>query len=109
MNEEVPIQSHDYWFKVIETLQQNWALIDPDTAGVVVYFFGDSSGIFDEMRFQSQDSAMSALQMNGFRRFADDASASAFLQCPEPPFIRRPHPNGPIYSSGRFWKTSAQQ
>lgn len=107
MNEEVPIQSRDYWFKVIEMLQQNWALIDADPTGVVVYFFGDTSGVFDEMRFPSQDSAMSALQMNGFRCFADDASASSFVRCPEPPFTRRPHPNGPIYSSGRFWKTRA--
>jgi hypothetical protein len=105
MTEEVPIQSRDYWFKVIEMLQQNWALIDSDAAGVVVYFFGDTSAVFDEMRFPSQDSAMSALQTNGFQRFADDASASSCVRCPKPPFTRRPHPNGPIYSSGRFWKT----
>lgn len=24
MNEAIPIQSRDYWFKVIEMLQQNW-------------------------------------------------------------------------------------
>jgi hypothetical protein len=106
MNEEVPIQSRDYWFKVIEMLQQNWALIDPDSAGVVVYFFGDTSGVFDELRFSSPVEAIQALQRNGFRRFADDARASSFLRCPEPPFTRRPHPNGPIYFSGRFWKNT---
>lgn len=105
MSESVPIQSRDYWFKVIEMLQQNWALIDSDAAGVVVYFVSDTSGVFDELRFPSQASAASALQTNGFLRFADDSSASLFLRCPEPPFNRRPHPNGPIYSSGRFWKT----
>ena len=106
MIEDVPIQSHDYWFKVIEMLQQNWALIDPDGTGVIVYFIGDTSGVFDEMRFPSQEIAQQALQRNGFRRFANDDRASSFLRCPEPPFTRRPHPNGPIYSSGRFWKTA---
>lgn len=105
MNEEVPIQNREYWFKVIEMLQQNWALIDSDAAGVVVYFLSDTSGVFDEMRFPSQASAVSALQTNGFHRLADDFSASSFLRCPVPPFTRRPHPNGPIYSSGRFRKT----
>jgi hypothetical protein len=109
MNEKVPIRSRDYWFKVIEMLKQNCALIDADATGEVVYSFGDKSGVFDEMRFPSQDRAMSALQTNGFRRFADDANASSILRCPETPFNRRPHPNGPTYSSGRLWKTTAQQ
>lgn len=105
MNDEVQIQGRDYWFKVIEMLQQNWALIDSDAAGVVVYFFDDTGGVFDEMHFRSQDAAKSALQANGFRRFADDASAASFMQCPKPPFIRCAHPNGSVYSSGRFWRT----
>jgi hypothetical protein len=71
---------------------------------VVVYFFSDTSGVFDEIRFASPEEATQALQRNGFRRFEGDASASSFLRCPEPPFTRRSHPNGPIYSSGRFWK-----
>ncbi|MBB5349964.1 hypothetical protein HNR46_000185 [Haloferula luteola] len=104
MNEPVEIQSRDYWFKVIEMLQQNWALFDPEPEGVVVYFFGDTGGVFDQLRFPSPEEATLALQRNGFRRYADDASASAFLRCPEPPFVRRDHPNGPIYSSGRFWR-----
>jgi hypothetical protein len=76
---------------------------------VVVYFFGNKSGVFDTMRFPSQDWAMSALQTNGFRRFGDDANASSFLRCPETPFNHCPHPNGPTYSSGRLWNTAAQQ
>lgn len=107
MNEEVPIQSRDYWFKVVDMLQQNWALIEAARDGVSVYFFGDTSGVFDEMRFPSIDVASQGLQRNGFRRFADDARASTFLRCPEPPFTRHPHPSGPIYSSGRFWVSTA--
>jgi hypothetical protein len=28
MTDPVKIESHDYWFKVVDMLQQNWALID---------------------------------------------------------------------------------
>lgn len=107
MSETLNIQSRDYWFKVVEMLQQNWALVEPDSADVVVYFVSDASGVFDELHFATPEEATQALQRNGFRRFADDPNASSFLRCPAPPFTRRPHPNGPIYSSGRFWKTRA--
>lgn len=36
----VPIISRDYWFKIVEFLQQNWALIDPNESGVIVWFLG---------------------------------------------------------------------
>ena len=29
MTEEVSIASRDYWFKIVEFLQENWALVDP--------------------------------------------------------------------------------
>jgi hypothetical protein len=35
--------------KVVEMLQQNWALIEDEVAGAVrVYFISDTSGVFDE-------------------------------------------------------------
>jgi hypothetical protein len=105
MNETVPIQSRDYWFKVVEMLQQNWALIDASGDGVVVYFVSDTSGVFDEIRFQFAGEAETALRLNGFRRYGEDPRAASVLHCPTPPFRKYPHPNGPIYSSGRFWKT----
>jgi hypothetical protein len=99
----VSIESRDYWFKIVEFLQQNWALIDPHEQEVVVWFIDDTSGVFDEMLFASKEEAEGALLRNGFRRFAADPEAQSFLRPPNPPFRRRPHPNGPIYSSGRFW------
>lgn len=105
MTNSVTIESRDYWFKVIEMLQQNWALIDTTGDGVIVFFVGDTSGVFDEMHFDSECAATEALALNGFRRLAEDARAASFLIPPAPPFRRHPHPNGPIYSSGRFWKT----
>ena len=106
MSEIVSIQSRDYWFKVVDMLQQNWALADEMPGGVTVFFFGDTSEVFDEMRFDSAETAESALRINGFRRLTEGADAKLFLRSPEPPFIRRPHPNGPIYSSGRYWRSA---
>jgi len=102
-SETVSIQSRDYWFKIVDFLQQNWALLDAEGAGCVVWFFGDTSGVFDELRFPSFGEAEAALSRNGFARFDEDPKTSAMLHRPEPPFVRLPHPNGPIYSSGRFW------
>jgi hypothetical protein len=38
----VPLDNDDFWVKVVEFLQQNWAVIEPEAAGGVrVYFVGD--------------------------------------------------------------------
>ena len=101
---EVTIESRDYWFKVVEFLQTNWALSDQQEQGqVVVWFIGDTSGVFDELRFASTREAEASLVRNGFRRCDSDAEAASFLTPPSPPFVVREHPNGRIYSSGRFW------
>ena len=52
-SETVSIESRDYWFKIVDFLQQNWALLDAEGAGCVVWFFGDSSGVFDDLSFPS--------------------------------------------------------
>ena len=106
MNEPMQIDSRDFWVKVVEMLQQNWAIMDSDpTSGVRVYFINDTSGVFDDMTFSSTIEATEALHRNGFRRFADAADLQSFLRQPSPPFQRVTHPNGPIYSSGSFWRT----
>jgi len=100
----IAIQSRDYWFKIIEMLQQNWALIDIDPDGsCLVYFMHDGSGVFDEMHFTSEQEAQSQLKQNGFRRYAEDSKAQEFISTPKSPFYKDSHPNGPIYSSGRYW------
>lgn len=102
--DDIEIKSRDYWFKVVDFLQQNWALIDLAEHGVVVWFFGDTAGVFDELRFEGEAAAFKALKRNGFKRFADDQEAQKFIAIPEGSFRWRKHPNGPIYSSGRYWK-----
>ena len=103
---EVAIRSRDYWFKVVDFLQQNWALIDEraDCPGCTVFFFGDTSGVFDRLQFAQISEAESALTRNGFRRYVGDPKAQGFIAKPDPPFHEKAHPNGPIYSSGRYWR-----
>jgi hypothetical protein len=100
----VSIESRDYWFKIVDFLQQNWALVDETTACATIWFMGDTGGVFDKIECPSAHDAEGALLRNGFRRFADNAEASSMMTPPAPPFHERPHPNGPICSSGRFWK-----
>ena len=101
-----PKGSVDFWVKVVEMLQQNWALIEPEQAGGVrVYFITDRSGVFDEIAFSSEDEACKSLSRNGFRHFAEDAHLQSFLRPPSTPFFRAHHPNGAIYSSGAFWRS----
>jgi hypothetical protein len=99
----VSIERRDCWFKIGEFLQQNWALVDAHDRGAIAWFINNTSGVFDEIAFGSMEDASRALSENGFRRFAEDDRAHTIMRPPEPPFMRRRHPNGPIYSSGRFW------
>lgn len=106
MNEPVAIRSADYWVKVVEMLQQNWALVETEGADAVrVYFINDTGGVFDEMAFPTASAAWDALSRNGFRRWAENSDLQSFLRPPSAPFRRSDHPNGPVYSSGRFWRS----
>ena len=106
MEGDLPAESTDFWVKVVEMLQQNWAVIEPAAeAGALIRFISDAGGVFDEIACPTHDEARRALRRNGFRRFAEEADLQAFLHPPSPPFRRTIHPNGPIYSSGRFWRS----
>jgi hypothetical protein len=101
----VEISSRDYWVKVVEFLQQNWALIEGGLENsCTVYFLSDTSGVFDRLSFESVNEAQQALMRNGFRRFANDREFGKIMTPPQPPFEEREHPSGPIYSSGRYWR-----
>jgi len=94
----------DPWFKIVECLQQNWAVVIDRPEDVLVVFYGDTCGVFDEMLFVSRDQAEQALKRNGFSKYSEDKKAQQFILLPEGSFTEQPHPNGRIYSSGRFWK-----
>lgn len=95
--------ANDPWFKVVEFLQQNWAVVIRRESDVLAVFFDDCSGVFDEMAFLSYDDAENALIRNGFNKFLEDQSAQEFIDLPRGEFHEQAHPNGRIYSSGRFW------
>jgi hypothetical protein len=80
MSEPVTIQSTDYWIKVVEMLQQNWALIEAvKPEGVCVYFISDTSGVFDQMSFADEIAAREALVRN--RRGHPQQSRNRRLIC----------------------------
>ena len=105
MDQLVAVQGTDFWVKVVEMLQQNWALIDEEAGSARVFFISDMSGVFDEIVFPSTSAAEQALGLNGFKRFAVNPDLQSFLRPPTAPSRRVAHPNGPIYSSGRFWRS----
>jgi len=102
----VEVSSRDFWFKVVDMLQQNWAVIETDKgkSKFIIYFVSDTSGVFDQMEFGDIAEAERQLQINGFRKYAEDRQAQNFIKPPSPPFHKSEHPNGAIYSSGRYWR-----
>jgi hypothetical protein len=96
----------DLWVKVVGMLQQNWALIEEGPGKAArIHFITDTSGVFDEIDLSSTVSATEALVNNGFKRFAEHPDLQSSLRPPTAPFHRTEQPNGPIYSSGRFWNS----
>ena len=102
----IEIKSREYWFKIVEFLQQNWALVDLQRdSSATIFFINDASGVFDRLYYSSMADAQKALRFNGFKPFSEDDETLSFIAEPKAPFHETSHPNGPIYSSGRFWKT----
>ena len=96
--------AQDPWFKAIEFLQQNWAVVIEGEDDVLVVFYDDTCGVFDEIPFPTRNEAEQALRHNGFSKFLEDKSAQKFIGLPRGKFAERAHPGGKIYSGGRFWQ-----
>lgn len=62
--DSLQIKSYDYWFKGIETLQQNWLLIESDAAGVAAYFISETSGVSNQISFGTIEEAVASLSAN---------------------------------------------
>lgn len=101
---QVEIRSGRFWVKIVGFLQQNWACIETDRDGVTIFFFDDCGKVFDAIKFTEESAARSALLRNGFAPF-DDGNFSEFISKPGPDFQWGCHPNGRVYSSGRYWLT----
>ncbi|HEY9091887.1 hypothetical protein [Parasphingorhabdus sp.] len=98
------VESSSFWFKVVEMVQHNWAVILSHDEGVQIVFFGDTSDIFDRMEFSDAGDAERALRRNGFAIFDDDPEVQSFIAKPEPRLQDEPFYHRPIYSSGQFWR-----
>ena len=92
------------WFKIVDFLQQDWAVIIDDEESALVVFYGDTCGVFDEISFASEDEATEALIRNGFAKYIEDGEAPGFISLPRGKFHEQEHPDGRIYSSGRVWR-----
>lgn len=101
----INIRSRDYWIKVVDFLQCNWALVDEDAnSGATIFFMHELSGVFDTLTYPTKPEAELALRRNGFERIEESPYEDWRLAAPKPPFKPDQHPNGRIYSSGRFWR-----
>ena len=54
MEDEIKIKSNEFWVKIVDFLQQNWALIEVEE-NVKVWFIHDGSGVFDSLDFENVD------------------------------------------------------
>ena len=101
------ITSTNYWFKIVEFLQTNWALIEEHSdSTATVSFIDDTSGLFDSITFATLEQAVNELMDNGFNLYSQAPYVHGFLKPPTAPFKQVQHINGAIYSSGRFWKST---
>ena len=90
--------------KEVQFLQQNWALPVSIEGGLALLFVDDNARVFDRMDFHDEREMFEALRRNEFDEFAKMPRLQEFLRAPDIPSSARKHPNGRIYSSGRFWR-----
>jgi hypothetical protein len=96
------LKSEIFWVKIVDFLQQNWALIEIIDSKIIVFFIQDTSMIFDQIEFSTIEDAEKALLKNGFKLYLDEnENFQDFIVPPKKPYGKSPRP---IYSSGQYWK-----
>lgn len=98
----IELKSEIFWVKIVDFLQQNWALIEVTDNKVIVFFIQDSSVIFDRIEFKTIEDAENGLFKNGFKLYLDENEN--FLDFIVPPKKPYGESTRPIYSSGQYWK-----
>jgi hypothetical protein len=101
---KVLIISRDFWFKIVDFLQQSWALIDEGADAVTVWFLDDGGGVSTGFHFPRNWRQSVPFAATAFAASRLIGGLKHFIATPRTPFHNRPNPNGPIYSSGRYWK-----
>jgi ADP-ribosylglycohydrolase len=99
----------ELWVKVVEFMQQNWAVLQADTPSesARIWFIDDGLSVFDYIDYESHATARRALRLNGFELY--DASEHDWLESRLPEHLGPGHtpelrwsPRR-IYSSGKHW------
>jgi len=99
---DINLKSEIFYVKIVDFLQQNWALIEIIDSKVIVFFIQDTSIIFDQIEYSSVEVAEKALLKNGFKLYVDEEDDfKNFIAPPQKPYEVFPRP---IYSSGQYWK-----
>ncbi len=61
MKTDIPEElAKDPWFKIVEFLQQNWAVVIRRDDDALAVFYSDTCGVFDEIAFPTRDVAEQA-------------------------------------------------
>ena len=100
----IELKSDVFWVKIVDFLQQNWAIVEKNENNkkVIVFFIQDASMIFDKIEFDTIEEAEMALARNGFKLYLDkNENFTEFIVPPKKPYgvsLR------PIYSSGQYWR-----
>ena len=116
----LPIISHDWWVKVLEMLQHNWALIEELDGKYIVYFFHDLGttkrfpkeytlrqlrnrcAVVDSLEFDSLEDAQGALRRNDFERLEENPGPWDGYQ-PHGNFYDARGGEEGIYSKAGYW------
>jgi hypothetical protein len=112
---KVVIKNTDFWVKQPAFLQYTWAIIEKIDDKIegepggkyIIFFLDDRGGVFDRIEYASPLDAEIDLQNNGFENYNDIIKyySSYGSVPPKPDYYESRHPNGNIYSSGRYWKS----
>ena len=98
----IELKSEIFWVKIVDFLQQNWALIEVVDNKIIVFFIQDASMVFDKIEFKTIEDAENELLKNGFKLYLDEnENFQDFIVPPKKPYGESPRP---IYLSGQYWK-----
>lgn len=92
------------WVKIVGFLQHNWAIVARSHGESFIVFFSDTAGVFDWILTEDRTQAEQALLRNGFERYEDGSELASVVPRPRGDFRLSEHPNGRIYSGGRYWR-----
>ena len=85
-------RAQDPWVKIVGFLQQNWAVVIEREDDILVIFYGDTCGVFDEIAFETVQEAEASLRRNGFTKYSEDKEKQGFIRLPRGEFMEMRHP-----------------